>query len=51
MSIWLSLMVLLAEPRPKSPPKFVSRPDAEARWAGAHGGQAYFAYSTTSWST
>ena len=28
------------------PPKFVSPADPAARWTGAHGGQAYFAYST-----
>jgi hypothetical protein len=27
-------------------PKFVSPSDPAARWTGAHGGQAYFAYST-----
>src|ERR1700683_1504817 len=27
-------------------PKFVSPADPAARWAGAHGGQAFFAYST-----
>ena len=27
-------------------PKFVSPPDPAARWTGAHGGQAFFAYST-----
>src|SRR5215475_10763683 len=27
-------------------PKFVSPADPAARWTGAHGGQAYFAYST-----
>lgn len=28
------------------PPKFVSPADPAARWTGAHGGQAFFAYST-----
>src|SRR5215475_14066877 len=28
------------------PPKFVSPSDPAARWTGAHGGQAFFAYST-----
>ena len=27
-------------------PKFVSPSDPAARWTGAHGGQAFFAYST-----
>jgi hypothetical protein len=27
-------------------PKFVSPADPAARWTGAHGGQAFFAYST-----
>jgi transposase len=27
-------------------PKFISRADPAARWTGAHGGQAFFAYST-----
>src|ERR1700723_3592506 len=27
-------------------PKFISRADPAARWIGAHGGQAFFAYST-----
>src|SRR3974377_1157029 len=27
-------------------PKFISPVDAAARWTGAHGGQAFFAYST-----
>ena len=27
-------------------PKFVSQADPAARWTGAHGGQAFFAYST-----
>ena len=29
-------------------PKFVSPADPAARWTGAHGGQAFFAYSTNS---
>jgi hypothetical protein len=28
------------------PPKFISPADPAARWTGAHGGQAFFAYST-----
>jgi transposase len=28
------------------PPKFISPVDPAARWTGAHGGQAFFAYST-----
>src|SRR4029450_4434484 len=28
------------------PPKLVSPSDPAARWTGAHGGQAFFAYST-----
>ena len=28
-------------------PKFISPADPAARWTGAHGGQAFFAYSTT----
>jgi hypothetical protein len=27
-------------------PKFISPADPAARWTGAHGGQAFFAYST-----
>lgn len=27
-------------------PKFISPADSAARWTGAHGGQAFFAYST-----
>src|SRR5215467_1046270 len=34
-----------SELRPRSPPKFISPADPAARWTGAHGGQAYFAYS------
>ena len=31
-------------PRPRCP-KFISPADPAARWTGAHGGQAFFAYS------
>ncbi|WP_404979927.1 hypothetical protein [Bradyrhizobium sp. Arg816] len=31
----------------KVTPKFVSPSDPATRWTGAHGGQAYFAYSTS----
>src|SRR6201991_1746214 len=30
----------------KMVPKFISPSDPAARWTGAHGGQAFFAYST-----
>ncbi|MGY3610730.1 MULTISPECIES: transposase [unclassified Bradyrhizobium] len=45
-SILLFLMMPRSVLRPRSPPKFVSPSDPAARWTGAHGGQAFFAYST-----
>lgn len=36
----------LSEQRPEVTPKFVSPSDPAARWTGAHGSQAFFAYST-----
>ena len=32
-------------------PKFISPADPAARWTGAHGGQAFFAYAPTTSST
>ena len=45
-SIWLCSTTLLSARRPRSRPKFISPADPAARWTGALGGQAFFAYST-----
>ena len=44
-SIWLCSTTLLSARRPRSRPKFISPADPAARWTGARGGQAFFAYS------
>jgi hypothetical protein len=45
-SIWLGLTTLLSERRPKSRPSSSRRPIRRPAGPGAHGGQAFFAYST-----
>ena len=46
-SIWPSSMMRRLELRARSPQVLlVGRPDPAARWTGAHGGQAFFAYAT-----
>ena len=45
-SIWLCSTTLLSARRPRSRPSSSSPADPAARWTGAHGGQAFFAYST-----
>ena len=46
MSIWLYLTMPAFGAATKVTPKFVSPSDPAARRTGAHGGQAFFAYST-----
>jgi hypothetical protein len=43
-STWPCLTTRRSAPRPRCP-KFISPADPAARWTGAHGGQAFFAYS------
>ena len=45
MSIWLSSTMLRSEQRPRSP-RSSCPSDPAACWTAAHGGQAFFTYST-----